>query len=52
MLFRSEEERTLEEVVEPFLLQCGFLQRTPRGRMVTDAGRAHMGVMVEQARLV
>ena len=48
----AEEERTLEEVVEPFLLQCGFLQRTPRGRMVTDAGRAHMGVMVEQARLV
>jgi len=38
----AEEEETLEEVVEPLLLQCGFLQRTPRGRVVTDAGRAHI----------
>ena len=38
----GEEERTLEEVIEPFLIQCGFLQRTPRGRMVTDEGRAHL----------
>jgi len=30
-------------VVEPFLLQQGLLVRTPRGRMVTDAGRAHVG---------
>lgn len=39
----SEEELTLEEVVEPYLLQCGFIQRTPRGRVVTDAGREHIG---------
>lgn len=39
----AEEERTLEEVVEPFLLQVGFVQRTPRGRVVTEAGRAHLG---------
>lgn len=38
----SEEERTIEDVIEPFLVQCGFLVRTPRGREVTDAGRAHM----------
>lgn len=38
----AEEEQTLEEVVEPFLLRCGFLQRTPRGRVVTDEGRAHV----------
>ncbi|MEX2054689.1 MAG: Holliday junction branch migration DNA helicase RuvB [Candidatus Andersenbacteria bacterium] len=38
----AEEERTLAEVVEPFLLQCGFLQRTPRGRMVTPEGFAHI----------
>ncbi len=38
----AEEERTLEEVVEPFLLQCGFVQRTPRGRIVTPAGFAHL----------
>lgn len=48
----SEEERTLEEVVEPFLLQCGLIQRTPRGRVVTDAGRQHLGVAMEQSTLV
>ncbi|MEX1997391.1 MAG: Holliday junction branch migration DNA helicase RuvB [Candidatus Andersenbacteria bacterium] len=37
----AEEQHTLEEVVEPFLLQCGFIQRTPRGRLVTPAGFAH-----------
>jgi Holliday junction DNA helicase RuvB len=30
-------------VVEPYLLQLGFLQRTPRGRQVTPAGRSHLG---------
>jgi Holliday junction DNA helicase RuvB len=39
----AEEETTLEEVVEPYLLQCGLLQRTPRGRVVTQAGREHLG---------
>lgn len=48
----AEEERTLEEVVEPFLLQCGFLQRTPRGRVVTDAGREHAGAAAAQKKLV
>jgi Holliday junction DNA helicase RuvB len=37
----AEEERTLEEVVEPFLLQQGLIRRTPRGREVTAAGFAH-----------
>ena len=40
----AEEERTIEDVVEPFLIQCGFLVRTPRGREVTDAGYEHMGL--------
>jgi Holliday junction DNA helicase RuvB len=31
-----EEQDTLEDVYEPFLIQCGFLQRTPRGRMTTN----------------
>ena len=31
-----EEQDTLEDVYEPFLIQCGFLQRTPRGRMTTS----------------
>lgn len=38
----AEEERTLEEVIEPYLLQCGLIVRTPRGREVTDAGYAHI----------
>lgn len=38
----AEEETTLEEVIEPFLLQSGLLQRTPRGRVITKAGREHL----------
>ncbi|HEY3921932.1 MAG TPA: Holliday junction branch migration DNA helicase RuvB [Gaiellaceae bacterium] len=41
----GEEADTIEDVYEPYLLQLGFLQRTPRGRIVTDLGRAHVGVM-------
>jgi len=40
----SEERGTLEEVVEPFLLQIGFIARTPRGRVATAAGYQHMGL--------
>ncbi len=40
----GEEPDTIEDVYEPYLLQLGFLQRTPRGRIVTDAGRAHLGL--------
>jgi Holliday junction DNA helicase RuvB len=40
----SEERGTLEEVVEPFLLQVGFIARTPRGRVATAAGFTHMGL--------
>jgi holliday junction DNA helicase RuvB len=39
----GEEPETIEDVYEPYLLQLGFLQRTPRGRIVTDNGRAHLG---------
>jgi len=38
----GEDAVTLETVVEPYLLQLGFLQRTPRGRIATDAARAHL----------
>src|SRR5450432_2265519 len=41
----SEERGTLEEVVEPFLLQVGFIARTPRGRLATAAGFQHMGLV-------
>jgi len=39
----GEEPDTIEDVYEPFLLQRGFIQRTPRGRTVTKLGRAHVG---------
>lgn len=39
----SEEEATIEEVHEPYLLQLGLLERTPRGRTVTDKGYSHLG---------
>jgi Holliday junction DNA helicase RuvB len=37
-----EEEATLEDVVEPYLLQIGFIERTPRGRKITGAGINHL----------
>lgn len=40
----SEEEATVEEVYEPYLIQLGFLDRTPRGRVVTDKGYQHLGL--------
>jgi Holliday junction DNA helicase RuvB len=40
----GEEPDTIEDVYEPYLLQLGFLQRTPRGRVITALGREHLGV--------
>jgi holliday junction DNA helicase RuvB len=39
----GEEPDTIEDVYEPYLLQLGFIQRTPRGRVATPLGRAHLG---------
>jgi holliday junction DNA helicase RuvB len=39
----GEEPDTIEDVYEPFLLQLGFLQRTPRGRVITELGKEHLG---------
>jgi Holliday junction DNA helicase RuvB len=39
----GEERHTLEDVYEPYLLQRGFIQRTPRGRIITELGRRHLG---------
>jgi Holliday junction DNA helicase RuvB len=39
----SEEVETLEDVYEPYLMQIGFIERTPRGRMVTEAAARHVG---------
>ena len=43
----GEEAVTIEDVYEPYLMQIGFLARTPRGRTVTPAGYAHLGIPVE-----
>jgi Holliday junction DNA helicase RuvB len=47
----GEEQETIEDVYEPYLLQLGFLQRTPRGRMITELGRAHMGATPDPSTL-
>jgi len=39
----SEEKDTITDIVEPFLLQRGFIQRTPQGRMATERAYAHLG---------
>ena len=39
----SENSETIEEVYEPFLIQQGFIIRTPRGRQVTEKGYNHLG---------
>lgn len=44
----AEERDTLEDVVEPFLIQQGLLQRTPRGRVLADSGYRHIGLAVPQ----
>lgn len=40
----SETRETIEDIYEPYLLQLGFIMRTPRGRIVTEAGYRHMNV--------
>lgn len=39
----GEEANTIEDVYEPYLMQIGFINRTPRGRVVTNKGRSHLG---------
>lgn len=44
----SEATDTIEDIYEPYLLQLGFLNRTPKGRIVTELGYQHMGVPYPQ----
>lgn len=46
----SEEINTIEDIYEPFLLQTGFLQRTPRGRMATEAAYLHLGLKPPESK--
>ena len=43
-LLLGEDRRTIEEVYEPYLIKIGFIKRTPRGRVVTEAGYRHLGI--------
>jgi len=40
----AEPADTIEDVIEPYLMQLGFIQRTPRGRVVTESGYKHLGL--------
>ncbi|SOB75096.1 Holliday junction DNA helicase subunit RuvB [Marinobacter sp. LV10R510-11A] len=45
----SEERGTIEDVIEPFLIQQGYIMRTPRGRMVTSHAYQHFGIVKESS---
>ena len=40
----SEPRDAIEDIIEPFLIQCGYLQRTPRGRLLTTHAFKHLGL--------
>lgn len=46
----GEEAVTIEDVIEPYLMQIGFLNRTPRGRCITRAACLHLGLELEEAQ--
>lgn len=43
----GEEPETIEDVYEPYLIQLGFIQRTPRGRVITELGLSHFGLHID-----
>ena len=45
----NEDSNTIEDVYEPYLMQLGFLQRTPRGRCVTRKAYEHLGLSVPKS---
>ena len=47
----SEEQETVEDIYEPFLLKLGFLDRTPRGRIATPLAYSHLGLKSRQSRI-
>ncbi|MFP6725338.1 MAG: Holliday junction DNA helicase RuvB C-terminal domain-containing protein, partial [Alphaproteobacteria bacterium] len=44
----SEQRDTIEDIIEPYLIQQAFLQRTPRGRVLTRFGYEHLGLNVSK----
>jgi Holliday junction DNA helicase RuvB len=47
----AEEVRTIEDIYEPYLIQCGFLKRTPRGRVATAKAYQHLKMRMEDDQL-
>jgi Holliday junction DNA helicase RuvB len=47
----GEEGDTIEDVYEPFLIMCGFIQRTRAGRILTSSGRRHLGMPAPDGKL-
>ncbi|WP_272700353.1 Holliday junction branch migration DNA helicase RuvB [Desulfovibrio sp. Fe33] len=47
----AEEVRTIEDIYEPYLIQCGFLKRTPRGRVATAKAYQHLKLRMEDGQL-
>jgi len=45
----SEDRQTIEEFIEPYLLQIGFIKKTPRGRVLTRKGMEHIGIVQKKA---
>ena len=44
----SEPRDAIEDIIEPYMIQQGFIQRTPRGRMLTGIAFQHLGMAVPQ----
>ena len=47
----GESTDTIEDVIEPYLIQQGFLQRTPRGRLATELSYSHFGLPAPGAKI-
>jgi Holliday junction DNA helicase RuvB len=47
----SEDPGTVEEVLEPYLIQIGFVQRTPKGRVISEAAYKHLGLEVPKQKV-
>jgi holliday junction DNA helicase RuvB len=47
----GEEEDTIEDVYEPFLIQEGFILKTPRGRLLSGKGYGHIGLSAPKAQM-
>ena len=48
----SEERDTIEDVLEPFLIQQGYMVRTPRGRMATQLSYDHFGIVPKEQNIL